>query len=280
MSSKSKARLPAEPLISIRIAFLRPVANRVASKTPSAPPVNRAMKTAASSTVTGPRSVPAEPERPACSVATGRSLTNVSSWPDTSVICSPVMYWVRSTMCAPMSPSAPEPAFSLSQPPRQRRLRVGDPVLEVLRPHVPDLADPALGDQLPGQRDRRHPAVGEADHRAYAVRARPARRRRSSPPPRRPCWPAASRTARACRPPAPRSRSRRGCRRACRCRRGRCRRARRGGASRSRSRPSRAARPPRRPGRRRGRRRPASSGSAGGRRSAARCARPGSGRRP
>ena len=38
MSSKSKARLPAEPLISMRIAFLRPVANRVASKTPSAPP--------------------------------------------------------------------------------------------------------------------------------------------------------------------------------------------------------------------------------------------------
>ena len=58
MSSKSKARLPAEPLISMRIAFLRPVANRVASKTPSAPPVNRARKTAASSTVTGPRSVP------------------------------------------------------------------------------------------------------------------------------------------------------------------------------------------------------------------------------
>ena len=52
----------------MRIAFLRPVANRVASKTPSAPPVNRARKTAASSTVTGPRSVPAVPDRPACSV--------------------------------------------------------------------------------------------------------------------------------------------------------------------------------------------------------------------
>ena len=32
MSSKSNARLPAEPLISIRMAFLRPSANRVASK--------------------------------------------------------------------------------------------------------------------------------------------------------------------------------------------------------------------------------------------------------
>ena len=60
----------------------------------------------------------------------------------------------------------------LVEPPRQRRLGVGDPVLEVLRAHVADLADPALGDQLPGQRDRRHPAVGEADHGAYAVGAR------------------------------------------------------------------------------------------------------------
>ena len=34
MSSKSKARLPAEPLISIRMAFLRPLAKRVASNTP------------------------------------------------------------------------------------------------------------------------------------------------------------------------------------------------------------------------------------------------------
>ena len=52
MSSKSKARLPAEPLISIRMAFLRPVANRVASKTPTAPPPNRARNAAVSSTVT------------------------------------------------------------------------------------------------------------------------------------------------------------------------------------------------------------------------------------
>ena len=42
MSSKSNARLPVEPLISIRIAFLRPVANRVASNDASAPPVEPA----------------------------------------------------------------------------------------------------------------------------------------------------------------------------------------------------------------------------------------------
>ena len=62
MSSKSKARLPADPLISIRIEFLRPDAKRVASKTPSAPPVKPPRKTAASSTVTSPRSVPPTPE--------------------------------------------------------------------------------------------------------------------------------------------------------------------------------------------------------------------------
>ena len=55
MSSKSKARLPRDPLTSKRIAFLRPVAKRVASKLASAPPVNRPMKSAASSTVTWPR---------------------------------------------------------------------------------------------------------------------------------------------------------------------------------------------------------------------------------
>jgi hypothetical protein len=52
MSSKSKAMLPRDPLSSRRIAFLRPVANRVASKVASAPPLNRPTKIAASSTVT------------------------------------------------------------------------------------------------------------------------------------------------------------------------------------------------------------------------------------
>ena len=58
----------------------------------------------------------------------------------------------------------------LDQPPRQRRLGVGDPVLEVLRTDVPDLADAALGDQLPGERDGGDAAVGEADHGSYARR--------------------------------------------------------------------------------------------------------------
>ena len=61
-------------------------------------------------------------------------------------------------MCAPMSPSAPEPALSASQPPDQRELRVDDPVLQVLRPYVPDRAEPALGDQLRGPARARGPA--------------------------------------------------------------------------------------------------------------------------
>src|SRR5919199_1242265 len=54
IASKSKARLPLLPLTSSRIAFLRPVANRVASNTPIAPCDSRAVKTAVSSTVTSP----------------------------------------------------------------------------------------------------------------------------------------------------------------------------------------------------------------------------------
>src|SRR5918997_275585 len=61
MSSKSNARLPSEPLISIRMPFLRPSAKRVASKLASAPPVNRPRNSAASSTVTVPVPSPATP---------------------------------------------------------------------------------------------------------------------------------------------------------------------------------------------------------------------------
>jgi hypothetical protein len=41
------------------------------------------------------------------------------------------------------------PGLLRLQPPHQRELRVDDPVLEVLRAHVPDLADAALGHQPP-----------------------------------------------------------------------------------------------------------------------------------
>ena len=118
MSSKSNARLPIEPLTSIRIAFLRPVAKRVASKTPIAPPAKR--REERRGVVDGDRAAlgrrAAAAEAAAVSpAASGRSLTKVSSRPVTSVIRSPVMNCVRSMMWAPMSPSAPEPAFSLSR---------------------------------------------------------------------------------------------------------------------------------------------------------------------
>ena len=53
----------------------------------------------------------------------------------------------------------------LLQPPRHGRGRVGDPVLQVLGADVPDVAEPPVGDELAGQADRRHAPVGEADHR-------------------------------------------------------------------------------------------------------------------
>ena len=118
MFSKSNASEPSVPLISRRIAFLRPSANRVASNTPMAPPAKRALKMTASSTVTVPRrpSCPtsAWPPRPTSSPPSGRSCTNVSMREDTPVIGSPVIHCAASMMWAPMSPSAPEPDFDLS----------------------------------------------------------------------------------------------------------------------------------------------------------------------
>ncbi len=157
MSSKSKATLPSDPLISIRIAFLRPVAKRVASKTPRAPPLNWARKTAASSTVTGPRPLPAVPDRPECSAGSGRSLTKVSSRAETLARVSPVMNWVRSMMWAPMSPSAPEPALSFSS---RHESGASGSTIQSWRycartwRRVPEAA---LGDQLPGQARWRAP---------------------------------------------------------------------------------------------------------------------------
>lgn len=54
-------------------------------------------------------------------------------------------------------------AFPL-QPPGERRFGVDEPVLEVGGANVPQGAEPPLGDQVPGVRDRGHPAVVEAHH--------------------------------------------------------------------------------------------------------------------
>ena len=112
MSSKSKASEPSVPLISMRIAFLRPRAKRVASKDPIAPESKRAVNRAASSTVTGPVSAPPLADRPLDCDGSGRSFTKVSVSPDTPVMDEPSRCWARSMTCAPMSPSAPDPALS------------------------------------------------------------------------------------------------------------------------------------------------------------------------
>jgi hypothetical protein len=99
-------------LTSSRIAFLRPVANRVASKLATAPPPNRPRNSAASSTVTGPRSLPPDADSPLAAAGRGRSFTNVSVSALTPDSRSSMTNCAMSTMCAPMSPSAPDPAFS------------------------------------------------------------------------------------------------------------------------------------------------------------------------
>ncbi len=114
MSSKSKASAPSVPNTSMRKPFLRPVAMRVASNEPTAPPAKRPVKKAASSTVTVPVSSEAVPVSPFASASFGRSVTNVSRIPLTEARVSPVMCCARSMAWAPMSPSAPDPARDLS----------------------------------------------------------------------------------------------------------------------------------------------------------------------
>ena len=161
----------------------------------------------------------------------------------------------------------------LAEPPGHRGVRVDQPVLEVRRAHLADLAEAAGGDELAGQGQGRHPAVVEArPSTARRGRRRP-RRRRRAPRTRRRCWPAASRAARACRRPARPRRSRRAGGPGCRCRRPGCRRARARPASRWRTPASRSGRRPRGPGAGRGRRAPAARPGARRGRRPRRCAR-------
>ena len=64
----------------------------------------------------------------------------------------------------------------LVQPPGHRRIRVGEPVLEVVGADLADLAHRTLGDQLPGVGQRRGAAVAEAAQGEGPARARLLRR--------------------------------------------------------------------------------------------------------
>ena len=187
MSSKSKAREPKVPLSSRRMAFFRPRANRVASKMPIGPeagpssgvPAKRAVKRAASSTVTGPRSAPAAPcpPRPTRSPARGRSVTKVSISAETPVMFRPVIHWAASMLCAPMSPSAPEPDLVLSS----RQVRGASASLSQscrywartcrICPSRP------CGDHPLGERQGRGAAVAEPAHGVHAAARRGVRGR-------------------------------------------------------------------------------------------------------
>ena len=56
------------------------------------------------------------------------------------------------------------PRLRFVQPPGHRGVGIVQPVLQVLRPHLADGADPARLDQLAGQGQCRRSAVGEAAH--------------------------------------------------------------------------------------------------------------------
>ena len=182
MSSKSKARLPAEPLISIRMAFLRPVANRVASKTPTAPPPKRARKAAVSSTVTSPTfsAVPIGATSEQLAPARLRHRALVDERLEQPVdVDDPVAGDVLGEVDDVGADVAERPGASpvLLEPPAHRHRGVREPVLEVLRAHVPDLPDAPFLHELAGQRDGRDTAVGEPDHRDHALLGGPLGRR-------------------------------------------------------------------------------------------------------
>ena len=161
-------------------------AKRVASKTPIAPPRKSARKVAASSTVTLPRAGAGRAGQ-AGVLAGQRPLVDEGAQPagDAGDGVAGDELGEVDDVGADVAERAGA-GLVLVQAPRQRRLRVDDPVLEVLRPHVVQRAEPALGDELPGQGDGRHAPVGEADHGAYAVGGRALGGARSSPrPPRR-----------------------------------------------------------------------------------------------
>ena len=61
----------------------------------------------------------------------------------------------------------------LLQAPRQRHLRVDEPVLPVGGAHLVDRAHGAFGDEVAEEGDGRNAAVGEADHRPDAPGSRP-----------------------------------------------------------------------------------------------------------
>jgi hypothetical protein len=66
-----------------------------------------------------------------------------------------------------MSPSAPDPAFSIETP-HEREARIDDPILQVDPAVVADVAERALVDEALGQHHRRGTAIVVADHVQHA----------------------------------------------------------------------------------------------------------------
>jgi len=136
-----------------------PVAKRVASKLPTAPPAKRAMNSAASSTVTGPRAAAAG-QRPLAHERLGQRRHPGDA------VAGQVLGQVDG-VGAEVAEGARPRVLGL-EPPEQGELGVEDMAGQVGAADVADGAEAAGGDQLTGQGDGRHPAEVEADHRPDA----------------------------------------------------------------------------------------------------------------
>lgn len=153
-------------------AFLRPVANRVASKEARAPEANRPVNRAASSTVTGP--VPAV-AAPGPGEAGGRPVQE-RALADEGLgergdagheLAREVLGEVHGVRAEVAERAGARVRFL--QPPGERERRIGEPVLEVVGADVAQGADAPVGDHAAGERDGRDAPVVEADHRQLAV---------------------------------------------------------------------------------------------------------------
>ncbi len=173
----------AEPLTSMRMAFLRPVANRVASKEPSAPPGRRAGEQRGVVHGDLPRHAVrrARGQARAAPAGSGRLVTKVSVSARDARDPLPGEVLGERRRCARRGRRARRTRPAPAQPPGQRGLGVDQPVLQVLR--TARAGSPPTRPSATSRRAsamRGHPAVVEGHHRPHARARRPPRPPRSS----------------------------------------------------------------------------------------------------
>ena len=158
------------------MASCGPRAKRKPRRLPSAPESRAPKNTAASSTVTGPNPSPAVPLSDVPTAAGG------GGWPLAHKCLQPAGD-PGQALTGDELDGIDDVGADVSQrsgtrlllvhPPGQRRILVRQPVLQVLRPDLPNGADGAVRDEASGQRDGRGASVGETHHRLQTGGPRP-----------------------------------------------------------------------------------------------------------